>query len=67
MPESVYPALPPPRASVSQGSSKPRSLVSRDSRTSLASRGSFRKESRYVYDYKGHVPRSVEKYNWKDR
>ncbi|XP_071135523.1 triadin-like isoform X2 [Mytilus edulis] len=45
MPESVYPALPPPRASVSQGSSKPRSLVSRESRTSLASRGSFRKES----------------------
>ncbi|CAC5392555.1 unnamed protein product [Mytilus coruscus] len=45
MPESVYPAIPPPRTSVSQGSSKPRSLVSRESRTSLASRGSFRKES----------------------
>ncbi|CAG2186237.1 unnamed protein product [Mytilus edulis] len=37
--------LSPTRASVSQGSSKPRSLVSRESRTSLASRGSFRKES----------------------
>ncbi|XP_052087394.1 uncharacterized protein LOC127724468 isoform X3 [Mytilus californianus] len=45
MPDSVYPAIPPPRMSVSQGSSKPRSLVSRESRTSLASRGSFRKES----------------------
>lgn len=44
MPDSVYPALPPPRTSISQGSSR-RSLVSRESRTSLMSRESFRKES----------------------
>jgi len=48
MPDSVYPALPPPRTSISQGSSR-RSLVSRESRTSLMSRESFRKESRYFY------------------
>lgn len=43
MPESIYPSLPPPRSL--NGSSKSRSLVSRESRSSLASRDSVRKDS----------------------